>query len=133
MKIVRFIDDIALTDREVHCPAGGFTSYRYLLAKDGLGFSLSKTIIPKGTPQFWHYNNHFEACYCISGHGKLENMITGKSYDITTDTVYALDNKEPHMFTALDETVLICIFNPPLVGQEVHNQDGSYSLEHSNV
>ena len=133
MKIITF-EDIKETEREVHCPSGGFISYRYLLRSDGFGFSLHKTVIPKGEPQFWHYKNHLESCYCISGHGiltDLDNMVT---HEILPGTVYALDSHDAHFFQALEETVLLCVFNPPLVGDETHSDDGSYrsSLEVCN-
>ena len=54
MKIVK-INQLENTDREVH--GEGFTSFRALLAKDGMGFSLHKTVIPIGGPYHWHYKN----------------------------------------------------------------------------
>jgi ParB-like chromosome segregation protein Spo0J len=39
-----------------------------------------------------------------------------------------LDKNDPHWFEAHQQTVLICVFNPPLSGQETHQEDGSYSL-----
>ena len=46
------------------------------------------------------------------------------------DTTYVLDHHEKHYFEALEEVTLICVFNPPLVGGEVHAEDGSY--DHSD-
>jgi L-ectoine synthase len=126
MKTVR-IQDIEETEREVHCPRGGFISYRALLERDGMGFSMHKTVIPKGTPQHWHYKHHFEACYCIKGRGILTNLDTGDVYAVEVDTVYVLDNNDDHTFEALEDTVLISVFNPPVTGNEVHGPDGSYT------
>ncbi len=112
----------------VECPRGGFTSFRYLLARDGLGFSLHRTEIPKGDAQHWHYTNHLEACYCVSGRGRLTELESGKTWVIRVDDVYAADNHDPHTFRALEDTVLICVFNPPVTGREVHREDGSYDL-----
>lgn len=125
MKVIRF-DQIEGTDREVHCPKGGFVSYRYLLEKDGLGFTMTKTLIPKGEQQFWHYKNHLEACFCVSGKGFLNHAETKEGFLIVPGVVYALDKNDPHYFKAVEDTVLICVFNPPLVGCEVHKEDGSY-------
>jgi L-ectoine synthase len=110
----------------VKCPKGGFISNRFLLKDDGMGFTLTKTIIPVNGIQFWHYKEHLEACYCIHGHGQLTNVNTGDIYDIIPDTMYALDKNDPHKFEAFDEVILICVFNPPLKGREVHNEYGSY-------
>jgi L-ectoine synthase len=119
---VRTIDDACA----VQCPHNGFTSYRYLLERDGMGFSVHKTVIPAGEPQFWHYTNHQEACYCVSGVGELINTATGKKYMIRPGTLYALDQHDPHTFQAFEEVVLISVFNPPVRGHEVHGPDGSY-------
>jgi L-ectoine synthase len=105
---------------------GGFISYRFLLEEDGMFFTLTKTVIPPNGKQFWHYTHHLEACFCIQGHGQLTNTNTGDVHDIIPDTMYALDKNDPHEFEAFDEVVLICVFNPPLKGGEVHREDGSY-------
>jgi L-ectoine synthase len=120
------ISDVENTPREVHCPKGGFTSLRFLLARDGMGFSVHKTVIPVGEPQHWHYKNHLEACYCVSGWGVVTNLKTGQQHMIREDTLYALDEHDDMTFQALQPTVLISIFNPPVIGDEVHGPDGSY-------
>lgn len=125
MKVVN-VNDIYGTDREVDCPNGGFKSLRILLEKDNMGFTLTKTLIPKGTPQRWHYLNHLEACYCIEGLGYITDLKNNKTYKISPDTVYVLDNHDEHEFVAAENTILICVFNPPLKGKEVHNKDGAY-------
>jgi len=112
----------------VKCPRGGFVSERFLLAADGMGFSVHRTFIPRGSPQVWHYKNHLEACYCVSGRARLTNLDTGEWWLILPDTLYALDRHDRHEFFAFQDTVLISIFNPPVVGDEVHGEDGSYEL-----
>ena len=130
MKIVSISDVSGLDNpREVHCPRGGFTSHRFLLASDGMGFSLHKTVIPKGDPQRWHYKYHKEACYCVSGRGILTNRLTGESFEIWPDTCYVLDSHDDHIFHALEDVVLVSVFNPPVRGSEVHQSDGSYQQE----
>jgi L-ectoine synthase len=112
------------------CVTGvGFESVRVLLARDGMGFSLHKTIIPKGGPYNWHYKHHFEACYCVSGIGELVNLETGERFVIEPETTYILDNHDNHTFEAIEDIVLISVFNPPVTGNEVHQSDGSYAVE----
>lgn len=123
MKIVR-INQLYDTDREVH--GEGFVSFRALLKKDNMGFGLHKTVIPTGGPYHWHYKNHLEACYCIKGRGKLINLSTGIEHLITTDVIYVLDQHDDHTFEALEDTVLISIFNPAVTGKETHDANGSY-------
>lgn len=126
---MRVIDlgDLKKTDREVHCPNGGFTSFRFLLARDGMGFSVLKTVIPVGPPQRWRYPHHVEACYCIAGRGILTNLKTSEPYMIEPDKCYVIDQHDDHTFQAVEPTVLISIFNPPLTGTEVHREDHSYA------
>jgi len=99
---------------------------RALLARDNMGFSLHKTIIPRGLKHHWHYKHHLEACYCICGWGVLTNLKTGKQSMIREDMVYVLDEHDDHTFETLEDTVLISVFNPPCVGAETHGPDGSY-------
>lgn len=123
---VKSIIEIQGTDRDVD--GVGFKSLRMILESDNMGFSLHKTIIPKGGPYHWHYKNHLEACYCISGLGRLTNLDTGHKYIIEPDTVYLLDKNDNHLFESLKDTILISVFNPPVKGNEIHKPDGSYSL-----
>ena len=125
MKIAR-INQLIDTDRDVD--GEGFKSIRPILEKDGMGFSLHKTIIPSGEPLYWHYKHHLEACYCIKGRGILKDLDKGESHIITPDVIYILDHHDRHSFEALEDTILISIFNPPVKGNEIHNEDGSYSI-----
>lgn len=93
-----------------------------------MGYTMTKTVIPVGQPQRWHYKQHLESCYCVSGKGLLVNEATGEYWAIAPDTTYVLDNHDAHTFEALEDTVLICVFNPPLTGREVHQEDGSYAV-----
>lgn len=125
MKVVTIRE---LTGTKRHVKGVGFDSIRVLLEKDNMGFSLHKTIIPKGEARHWHYKNHLEACYCIQGKGILKNLETGIEYEIIPDTTYILDNHDDHTFQAIEDVILISVFNPPVTGNEIHNADGSYSL-----
>ena len=114
------------SEHDVHCPDGSFRSIRLVTASDSLGFSVHKTIIPPGSHKTWHYRNHQEACYCVSGLGYLIDNETGKRFKILPGTIYIQDNHAPHHFEAIDEVVLISIFNPPCIGTEMHGEDGAF-------
>jgi L-ectoine synthase len=114
------------TDREVDCPKGGFKSLRILLESDGMGYTLTETHIPQGEPQRWHYKGHLETCYCVSGMGILTDEATGEQWRILPGMAYVLDKHDAHTFQGLTDVVLVCVFNPPLKGKEVHKEDGSY-------
>lgn len=116
-------------ERVILCPNGGFTSNRILLNSDNMGYTMTKTVIEPNGKQFWHYKDHLESCYCVSGRGILTNKATGEEHIIERDTTYVLDKNDAHYFEALETVVLICVFNPPLTGGEVHRDDGSYQSE----
>lgn len=120
------IHDIEGTARDVQFPAEGFRSLRLLLARDGMGFSVHQTRLPKGLKETWHYTRHLEACYCVSGRALVTDLATGESHIIEPETLYALDQHDRHQFEALEDTVLLSIFNPPVTGTEKHQEDGSY-------
>lgn len=123
---VRTIKEIENTERDVNFKEG--KSLRIVLAKDNMGFSIHKTIIPKGKKGHWHYKHHLESCYCIKGSGLLTNLDTNEVFEINVDTVYSLDDNDNHTFEALEDVVLISVFNPPVTGNEIHQKDGSYSM-----
>lgn len=116
-------------ERVIKCPRDGFTSNRILLDSDNMGYTMTKTIVHPGERHFWHYKNHLESCYCVSGNGILENAKTGEKFEIREDVTYVLDDNDPHYFEAFDDVVLICVFNPPLKGNEIHKEDGSYESD----
>lgn len=113
--------------RKVKFHAG--ISNRILLESDGMGYTMTKTVIEPNNKQFQHYKNHLESCYCVSGLATLTNAITGEEFEIKPDVTYVLDKNDPHYFEAHETTVLICVFNPPLKGQEIHQDDGSYAVD----
>jgi L-ectoine synthase len=123
MKIVR-IKELEETERQVEFTGG--TSFRALIATDRMGFGVCKTVVPKGGPHHWHYPNHLEACYCIKGKGIITDLKTGVSTMIVPDVMYVLDNHDDHTFEAVEDTILISIFNPPLTGHEKHDENGQY-------
>lgn len=125
MKVIKTSELAA--DRVVNYHAG--VSNRILLESDGMGYSMTKTVVAPGPHVFQHYKHHLETCYCVSGNATLTNATTGETFAIVPDTTYVLDKHDPHYFEAHEETVLICVFNPPLKGQEIHDADGSYAAD----
>jgi len=124
--IVRTLEEIVDTPR--HVSGDTWQSRRILLKSDGMGFSLHDTIVKEGTEQRLHYKHHLEANYCIAGRGEVVDVKTGKTFPITPGTLYALDQHDEHILRAVaGDLRLICVFNPPLNGNEKHQADGSYA------
>ena len=125
--IVRSLAEIKGTEWDVQTDK--WASRRLLIRGDGLGFSLSETIIHPGSESTIWYKNHFEACYCVEGEGEIESLAPdGRKSKIEPGTLYALDKHDRHILRAFTTLKLICVFNPALSGTEVHDPDGSYPL-----
>lgn len=124
--IVRHLEkDVAGTAREVKAPT--FTSRRFLLRDDDMGFSFHDTVLYAGTATRIWYKNHLEAVYCIAGEGELE-IDGGPVYAIRPGTFYAVNNHEKHELRATTDLRMMCVFTPALTGSEVHDKEGAYPL-----
>jgi L-ectoine synthase len=104
-------------------------STRMLLKQDNMGYSFHITTIYANTETHIWYQNHFESVYCVSGEGEIETLADGKVYPIRPGTLYNLDKHDEHLLRADSELKLACVFNPPLNGLEVHDENGVYPLE----
>jgi len=124
--IVKHLYDVVGTADDVDTPT--WNSRRLLLKKDGMGFSMHDTLIKTGTETLIWYQHHVEAVYCIEGEGEIE-VIGGKTYPIRPGTLYALNGHEKHLLRATHQMRMICVFNPPVTGTEVHDENGVYPVE----
>ncbi|TDC43478.1 ectoine synthase [Micromonospora sp. KC213] len=118
--IVRSLDNVLTVDW------GNGVSRRFLLQSDGLGYTVTDTIVLAGTKSLLEYRNHLEACYCIEGAGEVVSM-DGTSHRITPGTIYALDKHDAHYLIADPDTDLrlVCVFSPALRGDETHSLDAA--------
>ena len=126
--LVRKLDDIKGTENDVDTE--GWNSRRLILKKDGMGYSVHDTIIKEGAELNMWYKNHLEAVYLTEGKGEIEDLKTGKIYQLEKETIYALDQHDQHILRANKGTHMrmVCVFNPPVTGKEVHDEDGAYLL-----
>ena len=125
--IVRTLDECRDSERRVASET--WESVRMLLKDDQMGFSFHITTIYAGTETHIHYQNHLESVYCISGEGEIE-VVDGETYSIKPGTLYILDQHDEHYLRAHQDSPMImaCVFNPPLTGAEVHDENGVYPL-----
>ncbi len=123
--IVRTLEQCRDSERRV--VAQTWESVRMLLKDDNMGFSFHMTTIHADTTTHIHYQNHLESVYCIQGEGEIE-IVGGKTYSIKPGTLYILDKHDEHFLKASKEMVMACVFNPPITGQEVHDENGVYPL-----
>jgi L-ectoine synthase len=121
--IVRAKSDVKVVDW------GNGLSYRFLLASDKMGYTVTHTVVRAGSKSMLEYKRHLEACYCIAGRGEVVTADGDVSYVIEPGTLYALDQHDAHYLIADPEAdlELVCVFNPPLAGDERHSLDQGFS------
>ena len=126
--IVKHLDELIGTDADVDTE--GWNSRRFILRDDNMGYSVNDTIIKPGAVLEMEYRNHLETVYCIEGEGEIEDLATGQVHAIRPGTLYALNKHDRHVLRANKGTHMrmVCVFNPPLTGREVHDTTGAYAL-----
>ncbi|MFE9926051.1 ectoine synthase [Streptomyces sp. NPDC005774] len=107
---------------------GNGLSRRFIVEADGLGYSITDTIVLAGTKSRLQYRNHLETCYCIEGSGEVVEL-DGTSHPLRPGVLYSLNDHDPHYLIASpDEDMrLVCVFAPALQGDEVHSLDENVS------
>jgi L-ectoine synthase len=108
---------------EVKCVEwGNGLSRRFLLEEDGMGYTLTDTIVRAGTTSLIEYRNHLEACYCIEGSGSVVEM-DGTEHKIEVGMMYALNHRDKHYLKGGEgeDMRLVCMFTPALAGDEHHD------------
>jgi len=128
MKVVS-LEDVLGTKHEVD--GGNWMSRRLIMKDDNMGYSVNDTIIKAGTETHIWYKNHLESVYCIEGEGEVVTLSDNKVWPIKANQLYALDKNDEHLLRAKTEMRMICVFNPPLSGLEVHDEDGVYPVDES--
>jgi L-ectoine synthase len=118
--IVRSLQDVQGSPHDVSGP--GWTSRRLLTARDGMGYTMTDTVIAAGAEMTLQYKGHLEACYCISGTGSVEDHATGTVHPLSPGVIYALDQHDLHTLRAVAEMRLVCCFTPALTGLERHGE-----------
>ncbi|MDX7993096.1 ectoine synthase [Xenorhabdus littoralis] len=101
---------------------GNGKSYRLLTKNDNMGYTICHTIVYKGTESRLQYLNHLEACYCLSGTGKVISQDGCQEFIIKPGVLYVLNEHDAHYLIADKDSdlILVSVFNPPLNGDEKH-------------
>lgn len=125
--IVRNLNDIRKTDHNVR--SDGWVSARMLLKDDGMGFSFHITTMFAGTELKMHYQNHLESVFVLKGTGAIEDLASGEIHRLEPGVMYALNDHDQHIVRPETDMLTACVFNPPVTGQEVHDESGAYPAE----
>ena len=113
--IVRTVEDLKVLGTFRENP-GVWSSARYLLSGDNMGFTLTETRVAAGSSEIMQYKNHVEANLIIEGNGLLTEIATGAVHELEPGTMYALDQHERHRIDARTDMRIVCVFLPALVG-----------------
>lgn len=124
--IVRSLDEIEDTEADIKTPH--WRSKRIILAKDKVGFSLHETTLSAGTVNDFWYANHIEAVFIVEGEGELTDKASGETHYLRPGSMYLLDDYDKHQLRPTTDIRALCVFNPPLTGKEVHDENGIYPL-----
>lgn len=116
--IVRRLEEVPSVDW------GNGLSRRFLADRDGVGYSVTDTIVRAGTKSRLEYRRHLETCYCIAGKGEVVDS-AGNAHLIEPGTMYALNEHDAHWLIAHEDEDLrlVCVFTPALQGDERHSLD----------
>ena len=93
--IVSSLQSLINTPRDVRGPV--WASRRFLLAEDGVGFTMTETTTEAGAEQVLWYKHHVEANYVIEGEGEVENLATGEVFALGPGSMYLLDRHDRQM------------------------------------
>ena len=124
--IVRTLDEITGTERDV--VTANWRSKRLVLAGDGVDFSLHETVLAAGSVNDFWYANHIEAVFITEGEGELYDKDNDVTYRLGPGSVYVLNGHERHQLRPRTRMRTVCVFNPPVTGREVHDENGVYPL-----
>jgi L-ectoine synthase len=123
---VRSLAEVTDTDDDIKTP--NWRSKRVVLARNQVGFSVHETTLYAGTVNDFWYANHVEAVFVTEGEGELLDKETGITYQLGPGSLYLLDGHEHHQLRPRTEMKTVCVFNPPVTGREVHDENGVYPL-----
>ena len=124
--IVRNLDEITDTDADVK--SENWRSKRIVLAKENVGFSVHETTLYAGTVNRFWYANHIEAVFVVAGEGEITELDNGKTHQLAPGSLYLLNDHDKHEVRPRTEMRVVCVFNPPVTGREVHDENGVYPL-----
>lgn len=124
--LIRTIDEITDTDADIQ--SENWRSKRIVLAREGAGFSVHETTLYAGTESEFCYQNHIEAVFIVEGEGEIEDTATGEVHQLGPGSLYLLNDHDRHKVRPRTQMRAVCVFNPPVTGREVHDENGVYPL-----
>ena len=124
--LVLTASDIAGTGRERWVGDGSAHVLCYLAEAEGCGFSFSDLrIAGDSSGMVLQYRHHVEVNLVLEGTGSLTRLDTGESWPVAPGTLYVVGPADRHTMELKGPIRVISLFNPPIRGNE-HHEDGGY-------
>ena len=124
--LVRSRDDVAAQGLAFSRADGASRIARFVTARDNLGFAISEVRFKQGREADLWYKNHWEANLVLDGTFEVTERNTGDVHTLGPGALYCVGPNDPHHIKSVTDVRLISVFNPPLEGHEVHDEDGAY-------
>src|SRR5699024_1517458 len=124
--LVRTLDQVTDTDDDIKTE--NWRAKRTILAKGGEGFPVHECTLYDGSENDIWYANHIEAVFVTHGEGESEDSATGEVHRRAQGSLYPLNDHDTQKVRVRKEIRCVCVFNPPVTGREVHDENGVYPL-----
>ncbi len=124
---VKYLDELRAAGREKVVAGGSARSIRILLQEDNVGFTLCDVNLDRGNKSVLWYKHHWEANYILHGRGEVSDLSSDEQWVLQPGVMYIVGPEDRHSIEALTDIHLISIFNPPLQGDEQHDEKGTLS------
>jgi L-ectoine synthase len=121
---VKRADEMRRAGKEMVTANGQARTIRMLTKADGVGFGLSDVRLAAGAEAVLWHKHHWQANHVISGTGEVNDLTTGQTWELGPSIAYSAGPKDRHRVRAHTEIHLLSVFCPPLVGDELHDEDG---------
>jgi len=91
-----------------------------------MGFTLSDVRVAAGEESVLWYKNRWEANYVVVGTLGVTDVAGERSWELGPGALYCAGPNDRHHVLAKTDIHIVSVFNPPLVGDETHDDDGAY-------
>ncbi|QYU67686.1 ectoine synthase [Leptolyngbya sp. 15MV] len=115
---MRYINKSALTDTTRHVRTQLYETFRFLLASDGLGLTVTDIVLQPGIEATYGNSDHVEIAYCIEGRAWIRDLATAEEREIRPGMLWIAEKGDTFRFKADEPTRLICVFLPAFSGHE---------------
>ena len=116
--IVRSLNEIIDTPRDVRGKA--WASRRFLLAEDGVGYTLTETSIVAGSEQILWYKHHVESNYVIEGEGHFgQGMDSNARKMVGPESLVIFDDGDEVAISTEDRPVRALFVSGKPIGEPV--------------